>query len=496
MAADARRAQAADTRSSAPVDAPRTGGASADGLLPFVSHHSLDAPVGWRDGQLLTVRRMIGEAHALAARLPRAGAMLNACGDRFNFTVGLLAALLCDQQSVLPNNLVAHTVADLRSRFASLYQLTDGDERRIEGLPQVRIGGHGSGHASVTPSGADGATGLTIPAFPADRVVACLFTSGSTGQPVAHPRTWGAIVHSARAEAAALDMDGTVCWALLGTVPPQHSYGFESSVHLALQGGSLLAAEHPFYPVDVLDLLARLPAPRLLVTTPVHLRALLAASQSAALGRPAMRIERLMAATAPLPLELARQAEQVFGAELVEIYGSTESGQVALRRPTHDETWRTLPGVRIEVRDGRPHARDGHVGEPTLLGDVLEPIDDQHFLLRGRTADMVNIAGKRSSIAFLDRQLLSIDGVVDGAFHLPDAYDSAEVASGRAVRLIAFVVAPTLTAATLTEALRERIEPVFLPRPVHFVDALPRDGNGKLPRQRLQALARALSADR
>ncbi|HMN81149.1 MAG TPA: AMP-binding protein [Burkholderiaceae bacterium] len=480
------------------ADAMPTSGAPADGLLPFVSHRSLEAPVGWRDGRLLTVRQLIGEARALAARLPESGAMLNACGDRFNFAVGLLAALLRDQQSVLPNNLVAHTVADLRGRFASLYQLTDGAERRVDGLPEVRIGEQGQ----TAATGEEPEAGATIPAFPADRIAACLFTSGSTGRPVAHPRSWGAIVRSAQAEAAALAMDGTVCWTLLGTVPPQHSYGFESTVHLALQAGSLLAAEHPFYPADVLDLLARLPAPRLLVTTPVHLRALLAevaastAAPMAASGRPAVRIERLMAATAPLPPELARQAEQAFGAELVEIYGSTESGQVALRRPTLDETWQTLPGVRIESRDGHPHARDGHVGEPTPLGDVLELVDDRHFLLRGRTADMVNIAGKRSSIAFLDRQLLSIDGVVDGAFYLPDADDANDEADGRAARLTAFVVAPTLTAATLTEALRDRIEPVFLPRPLHFVDALPRDGNGKLPRQRLQALARALSADR
>lgn len=482
-------------------------GPDATGLLPFVSHRSLDAPVGWRDGRLLTVRRLIGEAHALAARLPEQGAMLNACGDRFDFTVGLLAALLRNQQSILPNNLVAHTVAELRDRFASLYQLTDRTERRVDGLPEVRIdtgqagteaGRRGTDTAAAGETLATGAAddGMAIPAFPSDRIAACLFTSGSTGRPVAHPRTWGAIVQSARAEAAALDMDGGTRWTVLGTVPPQHSYGFESTVHLALQARSLLAAEHPFYPADVLELLARLPAPRLLVTTPVHLRALLAevaASESAAPGRPAVRIERLMAATAPLPQELARRAEQAFGAELVEIYGSTESGQVALRRPTRDETWQTLPGVRIELRAGRPHARDGHVGEPTPLGDVLDLLDDQHFLLRGRTADMVNIAGKRSSIAFLDRQLLSIDGVVDGAFHLPDADDRTD---GRATRLTAFVVAPTLTAAALTEALRDRIEPVFLPRPLHFVDALPRDGNGKLPRQRLQALARALSADR
>jgi acyl-coenzyme A synthetase/AMP-(fatty) acid ligase len=42
----------------------------------------------------------------------------------------------------------------------------------------------------------------------------------------------------------------------------------------------------------------------------------------------------------------------------------------------------------------------------------------------------------------------------------------------------------------LTRALRERIPPAFLPRPLVFVDALPRNDTGKLPHEWLAALAR------
>jgi acyl-coenzyme A synthetase/AMP-(fatty) acid ligase len=34
------------------------------------------------------------------------------------------------------------------------------------------------------------------------------------------------------------------------------------------------------------------------------------------------------------------------------------------------------------------------------------------------------------------------------------------------------------------------MDPVFLPRPLVFVDALPRNATGKLPREALQQLAR------
>ena len=64
---------------------------------------------------------------------------------------------------------------------------------------------------------------------------------------------------------------------LVATVPAQHSYGFESSVLLAMLGGAAFESGRPFYPADIVDSLQRVPRPRALVTTPFHLKTLLAA---------------------------------------------------------------------------------------------------------------------------------------------------------------------------------------------------------------------------
>ncbi len=48
---------------------------------------------------------------------------------------------------------------------------------------------------------------------------------------------------------------------------------------------------------------------------------------------------------------------------------------------------------------------------------------------------------------------------------------------------------PNLTVAELTERLRQRIDSVFLPRPLLIVDTLPRNTTGKLPHHALQELA-------
>jgi len=59
------------------------------------------------------------------------------------------------------------------------------------------------------------------------------------------------------------------------------------------------------------------------------------------------------------------------------------------------------------------------------------------------------------------------------------------------VRLVAFVVAPGITRERIVAALRDRIDAAFLPRRIVQVPSLPRDPTGKLPTERLAALAAA-----
>jgi len=62
---------------------------------------------------------------------------------------------------------------------------------------------------------------------------------------------------------------------------------------------------------------------------------------------------------------------------------------------------------------------------------------------------------------------------------------------GHAVgRIAALVVAPQREVADLLHELRALMDPVFLPRPLRKVEALPRNETGKLPREALLALLR------
>ncbi len=435
--------------------------------------------VAWHRGEPIAARHFLAHAHEVAAALPDGRHLLNLCADRYRFAVTLCAAMLSGRISLLPPN---HT-PDLLGRLARMYPDTcvvsdlDGLETALPALP-----------FPPAPSAAARSKGAgEVPLIDDAQVVAHVFTSGSTGLPTAHRKTWGSLVRNVRAEALRLGL-APGATTLIGTVPAQHMYGFESTVLLALQNRIAFHGGSPFFPADIVAALAATPAGRVLVTTPFHLRMLLAEP----LALPPVTL--VVSATAPLAPELAREAEARFVAPLIEIYGCTEAGQLATRRPTQGDTWETFRGVRVSRRESPVpgeagwYAEGGHIEAPTRLSDVLELHGPERFRLLGRDADMVNVAGKRTSIAHLNHLLCSIPGVIDGAFFNPDG-GAREIQ-----RLTAFVVTGTLTPRAVLAELRRRTDAVFLPRPLHQVDRLPRAATGKLPHAALEELARRCAA--
>jgi acyl-coenzyme A synthetase/AMP-(fatty) acid ligase len=417
----------------------------------------------------VTVGEFLAAAHWLAERLPAGDWLLNLCEDRYRFAVGFAAGLLAGKTSLQPSSLTRETLHQLAADYPGVACLCDGDID-TGALPRIPF-----------PHLPTLAPCTEIPGIDTARVVAILFTSGSTGLPQPQRKTWGKLIRNAHAGASVLGLD-THPHNIVGTVPIQHSYGFESTFLLALHGGCPIWSGKPFFPQDIAAALAALPAPRLLVTTPFHLSALLAADI------PLPPIDLLLSATAPLSADLAARAEQRCATRVQEIYGSTESGQLASRHTVDGPAWKLLPDITLTQKDGQTFACGGHVEDEVALGDLIERLPDGSFLLQGRHADLINIAGKRTSLAYLNHQINAVPGVVDAAFFLPDDGDGVGNEDSSIPRLTAFVVAPTLAPPQLLAALRQRIDPIFLPRPLLLVDALPRNSTGKLPRAALQAL--------
>jgi acyl-coenzyme A synthetase/AMP-(fatty) acid ligase len=329
-------------------------------------------------------------------------------------------------------------------------------------------------------AGAGPATGN--PVIPAGRLAAIVFTSGSTGLPVGHEKTWGALAERSRAAGLRFGLTEAAPATVIGTVPPQHMYGFETTVLLPLHAAAAGWCGPTFFPEDMRAALAAVPEPRLLVTTPLQMSTLLRAGP----GLP--RLCAVISATAPLDAALAAEAEARWQAPVLEIFGATEVGSIASRRTLEGDAWATYPGVAlVPVAEGvgitAPHA-------PAVpLDDQVEALGPDRFRLLGRRTDIVKLGGHRASLAGLNRILLGLDGVEDGAFVLPEALHPTATA-----RLLAVVVAPQRSADSILQELRGRMDPLFLPRRIIRVPALPRNELGKLPRQRVLDLLAQLDA--
>lgn len=415
-------------------------------------------PIAWRGGHAVDRERFLADVRAAATALPDNPHVINLCHDRYHFMVAFAAALLRGQLSLLPPSRAPEVIDEIADEYDA-YCLSDGP---IEGLnrplhPLRLAKTHGPEN---------------IPHIANTQAAILIFTSGSTGRAQGYRKTWGQLVTGTTLALQRFGFDEHP-QHLLATVPPQHMYGLESTVLYAMLGPNAVHAGHPFYPEDIRAALNHLPRPRTLVTTPIHLRAM----TRAGLRWPAA--DALLCATAPLDGGLAFDAERLFEAPVHEIYGFTEAGAVASREPVRNPCWQLYEGMRL-TRAGDDWQIEGpQLERPQTLSDRIEHDRDGCFALLGRKADLLNIAGKRTTLSELNHRLLSIEGVIDGCFIQPDPERE---------RLAALVVAPTLDEATLLRLLARRMDPVFLPRPLVRLSALPRTDTGKLPRQALLSL--------
>lgn len=441
--------------------------------LPLLGGGDPGRVLAWRDGHALGVRGFLAHVQQVAAALPARAAAVNLCVDRYAFTVAFCAAMLRGQVTLLPPSRAPRAVDEVMAMHAGAYAL--GEEEAPPGLPgywRLPV-------LASAPLAEDAA--MAYPQVPAGQVAAIAYTSGSTGSPQPTPKTWASFHASTAGNLAMLRAAVAGVPAILATVPPQHMYGVETSVLLPLLGGYAVHAGKPLFPADVALALAQLPAPRILVSTPVHLRALVAS------GVELPPLAMLLSATAPLPLDLARAAEDRYGAPLREVFGSTETCVFASRRATVNDEWQLYPGVRLEPQPDGTVVHAPQLAHGVRLADLMEvSADGARFRLQGRNADLLEIAGKRASLGDLTQRLLAVPGVRDGVVFQLDTRDALGVQ-----RIAALAVAPGLDELTIIEVLRQSLDPVFLPRPLRVVTALPRNETGKLPRAALLAALHA-----
>jgi hypothetical protein len=461
-------------------------------MLPLARYRAPGDPLLLCPGGEITAALFFAQARKLAMALPGRRSVINLCQTRHGYLLGFAAALMREQTSLLPSGQGRGDWEQLLRRFPDAYLLSDAPPetaldagRFFDVSPFV-----GSSDANCE------SRAMQIPQIGEGQCAAILFTSGSTGQPAAHPKTWGQLCSGAESLVAALNWGESPACAVVGSVPPQHMFGLETTVILPWYAGIPVYAQTPLLPADLDIALRKCARPSWWMTTPVHLRTHLRTPS------PLHGLEGIVASTMSLPASLANAAEAAWRAPVMEIYGSTETGALATRRTAIENAWIPLTGVSLwqETGSGEGGLAEGetrptwatspHIGPCVKLGDELKLLPDGSFLLLGRSADLIKVGGKRASLSALNRHLIEIPGIEDAVFFLPQGAepDAPRDDSLPARRLIAFYVSPILLPQEVVNSLRARVDPVFIPRPLYRVAQLPRNVNGKLPRAELENL--------
>lgn len=416
-----------------------------------------------------TAAELVADARAISDRLgtmPRGGEIVVACHDRYLFAASLLAAWERELVVALPPNTQSETLKLLRAGGAVLTVLHDQDGPL--GLDVRTVVGS-------TPASGE----LVRPKpMPPDRRAVVVYTSGTTGTPMACPKTAGQIV----GEALGLERAFRIRAGdpIVATVPPHHIYGLLFGVLLPLVSGGSFARETPLHAEEVHAVLTR-DAARIFVSVPAHLRALRIMSAEG-LGS----VTRVFSSGAPLPEESWHALHERFAWKVIEVLGSSETGGIG---------WRDEPGAPFRIFDGLA-VREGEGGRMILDSPYLAPgnergwtasdrvamVDERHFRHLGRSDGVLKVGSTRVSIAELEARIASIPGVDDVAVL------GVEVGGARGHESWAVVAGKGLTVPMLRTQLLRWLDAVVVPRRFRIVEALPRESTGKLRQAALRAL--------
>ena len=453
---------------------------SLPGLLRPVAHDAGQVVAYGADG-VKTGRDLLRDVLAVASRLPAPGPgseVLVVCGDRYHVAVAALAAWQRGHAVALPPNAAPETVRALRRRggvVALLHDTDTPDEFDVRAWL-----------ATENLSSGPGPEGLA--AIAGARVIATVYTSGSTGAHQPCPKTAAQLLGEAATLARCF---GVTCERrVVATVPPHHLYGLLFSVLMPLAAGASFVRETPLH-AETVAATARRHAADLLVSVPIHLRSLtvLDAGELPAFAG-------VFSSGAALPTETAA-ALGGLGLTVTEIYGASETGGIAWRRHVPgalEANWAPLPGVVVDAdASGRLLLRSPFLPPdaalPFACEDVIETLDDGRFRLLGRRDGVLKIGGKRVALAEVEQRLLAQPWLADAAV-------AACAAPGpRGQEIVAAVVAREDEKADAVElvarvrhGLLQWFDPVVVPRKIKVVPRLPREENGKLMRARLLAL--------
>lgn len=395
-----------------------------------------------------------------------------AADDKAVIAAALLASLAGGPILLLPFAFSAQALASM--------QQATGFSTAIADVPRD----FPAGVEVVFPQRGDlGADAAHLAASP-QRELLRLYTGGSTGA----PQIWSKTGINIFGEALFLAEHFGVSPQdrIVATISPYHVYGLLYAVTLPLVSGARVVADTPSFPEEITRAV-RENAASILISVPAHYRAL---RGKATMGD-SLRLSFSSAGMLDVAdnMDFCRQNR----AGIVEVYGSTETGGIALRNRLRGEEhftpyplldWKT-DAERLRIRSpflspGLPRDAENFF----VTGDRVDLCGTSGFILKGRTDSITKVAGKRVDLDEI-RLLIAKQ---------PDVTDCLVLAltenGSRENRIVALIEGQGVDTEAIRRTLAASIEPYALPRAIKTVDRIPMKSNGKYDRPEILRLFR------
>ena len=392
------------------------------------------------------------------------GATLITTPGRYAFSVGLLASWIAGKSVILPPD--KHPAS--REKIHQQHQIGlccdhEWSQQFLENSANYQTKSDDSWSVDL----------------PLQQTAVLLYTSGSTGRPIAVKKSLANLFTEAN---CLLSMFDWPKGAIVGTVPSQHLYGLTFTLMLPWLLGAPLVDQVPFFPQDVSKIIKSTNATTL-ISVPAHYKVLLQVP---------LNVKQMfyLSATAPLDSQTAINWSNTYQQQILEIYGSTETGIVGFRRQLEDVNWTVFPDVQIDVDEGLLKVLSAFIhpelGPQFKTADQVAVTGKNRFFLNGRADSIIKIAGKRISLIEIEQAIMSCSGVSDAAV-IAACVDG----HARDYAIWAAVVTQTNAVDSIAKIrleLGQKIEGTGIPKRFVVVNELPRNSNGKLMRQAVREL--------
>ncbi|KPN16492.1 MULTISPECIES: long-chain-fatty-acid--CoA ligase [Arthrobacter] len=437
-------------------------------------------------------------------------------------------AVVVPMNPLLKGREVAHTLSDSGAGLLFAFELM---------LPEAVAGAEEAGGVDVIPVNtgsfrqllADSEADDGVAEVDDEDIAVILYTSGTTGRPKG-----AALSHNnlrSNAEVARNLLDTTESDVIFGGLPFFHVFGQTSALNAAVLTGASISMLPRFDAAAALEIIER-DQVTIFQGVPTMYIAMLRHPDVASTDTSSLR--GAITGGSAMPLEVLREFEEVFGNDLLEGYGLSETSPIVSFNLPGDtrppgSIGKPVYGMEVRMLDGAGHdVPIGEIGEISVrglgvmkgywnnpeataaaipdgwfrTGDLGRFDDEGNIYIVDRKKDMILRGGYNVYPREVEEILYEHPAVAEAAVvGVPDELNGEEIAAViglKAENLPAGDEERQALAAEIQQFAKDRLAAYKYPRRVVFADELPKGPTGKILKRQIrdeQAAAQAAAAD-